>query len=138
MVLRVFLTTPNKRGNMKRARVVELIKKFNDNLELDPIRCQFKISFEVDDSSFGDSLSYNDILDYIERKYNNEDGNLWKFRKVIGHSLISGKRGVVNDRIGVQMQYRKLMQHLQNALRYSTPPVEHVIYTKKSNLIEEE
>ena len=63
---------------MKRARIIELINKFDDDLELDPIRCKFKIAFEDDDSGFEDIMSYNDRLDYMEREHNNEDGHLWK------------------------------------------------------------
>ena len=89
LVQRVFLTKPDERGNTKRARIIELINKFDDDLEVDPTRCQFKISFEDDDSGFEDIMSYNDILDYVEREHNNEDGHLWRFRKIISHTLIS-------------------------------------------------
>ena len=47
-------------------------------------------------------MSYNNILVYIEREYNNKDGHLWKFWKIISHSLISGKKGDY-DKIEVQM-----------------------------------
>ena len=102
MVLRVFLTKPDKRCNVKRARVIELIKKFEDDLELEPTRCQFKIAFEGDDSAFEDIMFYNDILDYVEREYSNEDRHLLKFRKIFSHSLISGNKGA-DDKIEVQM-----------------------------------
>ena len=72
----MFLTKPNKRGNMKRARVIELINKFDDDLELEPTKCQFKIAFEEDDSGFEEIISYRDILYYVKREYNNEDGQL--------------------------------------------------------------
>ena len=92
LVQRVFLTKPDERRNMKRARIVELINKFDDDLNVDPTRCQFKIAFENDDSDFEDIISYNGILDYVEREHNNEGGHLLKFRKIISHTLISGKR----------------------------------------------
>ena len=72
----VFLTKPDNRCNMKRARVIELINKFNDDLELDPTRYQFKNTFEDDDINFEDIMSYNDILDYVKREDNNEDRHL--------------------------------------------------------------
>ena len=34
LVQRVFLTKPDERGNMKRARIIELINKFDDDLEM--------------------------------------------------------------------------------------------------------
>ena len=38
LVQRVFLTKPDERGNMKRAKIIELINKFDDDLEVDPAR----------------------------------------------------------------------------------------------------
>ena len=58
---------------MKRARVVELIDKFDDELDKNPLRCKFRIAFEKNtpaskDTHLDDIMSYNDILDYVERK----------------------------------------------------------------------
>ena len=58
---------------MDRARVVELINQFDDKLDKDPLRCKFKIAFEKNtpsskDSHLDDIMSYNDILDYVERR----------------------------------------------------------------------
>ena len=79
---RVFLTKPDERGNMSRARVVKLINEFDDNLDKDPLRCEFKIEFEKNtpagkDTFLDDIMSYNDILDFVERETNNEDGDHW-------------------------------------------------------------
>ena len=52
LVQRVFLNKPDERGDIKRARIIELINKFDDDLEADPTRCKFKIAFENDDSGF--------------------------------------------------------------------------------------
>ena len=60
-------------------RIIELINTFDDDLEVNPIRYKFKISFEDDDSRFKDIMSYNDILDYVEREHNNKDRHIWKF-----------------------------------------------------------
>jgi hypothetical protein len=30
-------------------------------------------------------MSYNEILDYVERENNNKDGHHWKFRTILGH-----------------------------------------------------
>ena len=131
MVQRVFLTKPDERGNTKQARIIELINKFNDDLEVNPIRCQFKIAFEDNESGFEDIMSYNDILEYVEREYNNEDRHLWKFRKIISHSLISGKRGV-KDKIEVQMMWETgaISTEYFKTL-YRDIPVDLTIYAKK-------
>ena len=70
---RVFLTKPDKRGNMARARVVKLINTFDDKLDKDPLRYKFKDAFEKNtpsgkDTFLDDIMSYNDILDYVERE----------------------------------------------------------------------
>jgi hypothetical protein len=72
---RVFLTKPDERGEVKRARVVELIK--NKNL------IKFKLKYDHNDLE--DVMSYNEILDYVERENNKEDGQHLKFRTILGH-----------------------------------------------------
>ena len=138
LVQRVFLTKPDERGNIKRARIIELINKFDDDLKVDPIRCQLNIAFEDDDSGFEDIMSYNDILDYVEREHNNEDGYLWKFRKIISHSLISGKKGT-KDKIEVQMMWETgaVSTECLETL-YKDIPVDLAIYAKENNLLEED
>ena len=68
---RVFLTKPDVRENMDRARVVELINEFDDKLDKDPLQCRFKVEFEKNtptgkDTFLDDIMSYNNILDYVE------------------------------------------------------------------------
>ena len=94
---KVFLTKPDRRENMDRARVVELINEFDDKLDRDPLRCKFKIEFVKNtptgkNTFLDDIMSYNDILDYVERETNNEDGDHWRFRKIISHSLLPVKK----------------------------------------------
>ena len=91
-----FLTKPDNRGNMKQPLVVELINRFDDDLDKDPLRCKFKVEFEKNtlsskDTYLDDIMSYNDILDYVERENPNGDKEFWKFRKILSHSLIPGK-----------------------------------------------
>lgn len=42
MVSGVLLAKPDKRGYDKRVKIIEFIKKFNDDLELNQITCQLK------------------------------------------------------------------------------------------------
>ena len=97
MVSRVFLKKPDERDNMKRARVTELIGKFDNEFNRNPTCCKFKIpvkcNFDGEENNFKDIMLYNKILDYFEKECNNEDGDRWKFRNVLRHSLIVGKNG---------------------------------------------
>ena len=138
MVQRVFLTKPDKRDNMKRARIIELIDKFDDGMELDPTRYQFKIAFEDDDSGFEDIMSYNNTLDYVGREHNNEDRHLWRFKKIISHSIILGKKGI-EDKVEVQMLWETGATSTEYfETLYRDIPVDLAIYAKEKNLLEEE
>ena len=104
---KVLLTKPDERGNMSRARVVELINEFDDKLDKDPLCCKFKIEFEKNTPSsknihLDNSMSYNDILDYVESESNNKDGDYWRFRKILSHSLLPGKK--TKNRTGIELQ----------------------------------
>ena len=83
-------------------------------------------------------MSYNDILDYVAREHSNEDGRLWRFRKIISHTLISGKRGT-KDKIEIKMLWEtgavstKCLEIL-----YKDIPVNLAIYAKENNLLEED
>ena len=127
---------------MSRACVVKLINEFDDNLDKNPIRCKFKIEFEKNtpagkDTFLDNIMSYNDILDYVERETNNEDGDHWRFRKIISHSLLPGKK--VKNRTGIEVQvvwetgatstesYESLKKDI---------PVDLAIYAKENNLLE--
>ena len=127
---------------MKQARVVELINEFDDKLNRDPLRCKFKIAFEKntpssEDTHLEDIMSYNDILDNAERENNNEGGDYWRFRNILSHSLIPGKK--VKDRTGIEIQVVwetgamsiEPFEALKNDI-----PVDLTIYARENNLLE--
>ena len=84
-----------------------------------------------------DIMSYNDILDYVERENNNEDGDFWRFRKILSHSFLPRKK--VKDRIGIELQVvweiGVTSTESFEALREDIP-VDLVIYAKENNLLE--
>ena len=81
-------------------------------------------------------MSYNDTLDYVERENNNKDGNYQKFRKILSHSLISGKKGK-DDKIEIQMVWETGTTSTEcfEALKKDLP-VDLAIYTEENNLLE--
>ena len=82
-------------------------------------------------------MSYNDILDYVERETNNKDGDYWRFRKIISHSLLPGKK--VKNRTGIELQVvwetGATSTESFEALRKDIP-VDLAIYAKENNLLE--
>ena len=69
---RVFLTKPDQRGNRQRARIVEVIKDFEDEVDINKNRLSrnFRVQLErgVGQEAFEDIMAYNDILAHLERK----------------------------------------------------------------------
>jgi hypothetical protein len=80
---RVFLTKPDKRGEVKRARAVELTTDFEGKVAKNKDLIKFKLKYDHNDLE--DVMSYNKILDYVEREHNNEDGHHCKFQTILGH-----------------------------------------------------
>jgi hypothetical protein len=60
----VFLTKPDKRGEVKRARVVELVKDFKGKVAKNKDLIKFKLKY--DHNELEDVMLYNEILDYVE------------------------------------------------------------------------
>ena len=96
-----------------------------------------RISPSVKDTFLDDFISYNDILDYVERETNNEDGNYWQFSKIISHSILPGNK--VKNRTGIEVQVvwetgATSMESFE-ALRKDIS-VDLAIYAKENNLLE--
>jgi hypothetical protein len=59
------------------------VKDFEGKVAKNEDLIRFKLKYDHDDLE--DVMSYNKILDYVERENNNEDGHHWKFRTPVGH-----------------------------------------------------
>ena len=81
-------------------------------------------------------MSYNNILDYVERENNNEDGTHWRFRKIINHSLIPAKKGR-DAKIEVQIVWETGATSTETfkALKRDIL-VNLAMYAKENNLLE--
>ena len=127
---------------MEKAQVVELINEFNDKLNRDPMRCKFKIALEKNNTSSKDThldniMSYNDILDYVEREHNNKDGDYWRSRKIISHSLIPGKKEKNKTGIEIQVVWETGTTSTESFEgSKKNIPVNLTIYAKENNLLE--
>ena len=118
-----------------------MINKFHEKLNKDPMRCRFNILFKKNTPSSKDThlegiVSYNDILDYVERENNNKDGDYWRYRKIFSHSLIPGKNEKNKTGIEIQVVWKTgaTSTELFEALRKDMP-VDLAIYTKENNLL---
>ena len=88
------------------------------------------------DTDLNNIISYNDVLDYVERKNNNKDGDYWRFRKILSHSLISEKKRK-DDKIETQIVWETGATSTEyfEALKKDIP-VNLPINVKNNNLLE--
>ena len=81
MIGRTFLGIHLDNGEQHRARIVKCIDNHRDKVESNPQRIKFLCSFNND--QYEDIMSYNDIIDHIEK--NEDDSGVWKLRHITAH-----------------------------------------------------
>jgi hypothetical protein len=134
---RVFLTKPDEHGDIKRARVVELMNLHNATLEKNKDLIKFKIRYDRD--NLEDIMSYNKILDYIEREHNSEDGPLWQFRRLLAHQhtlLGHPDRNGSDYNVKVEWETGEIAQE-PLAILTKDIPVNLAKYAKENDLLDQ-
>jgi hypothetical protein len=63
--------------------VTPILKISPIHLSISEIVGRLKIKYDHNDLE--DVMSYNEILDYVEREHNNKDGHHWNFWTILGH-----------------------------------------------------
>ena len=79
LVGRSFLMNTNDDGEKLRAQVVEAVKVYDDKLKDDPDHIKFVCS--VNDDTYEEILSYNEILQHIEK----DAEIVWSFKRISAH-----------------------------------------------------
>ena len=85
LVGRTFLMDKQEDGQRFRAKIIEAIEEKNADLADQPERIKFLCS--VDNGTYEEVVTYNQLLEYIN-KNDEEDGEnpiLWKFRRITSH-----------------------------------------------------
>jgi hypothetical protein len=117
---------------------VELIKDFEGKVSKDKDLIKFKRKY--DHSDLKDVMSYSEILDYVEREYNNEDGHHWKFRTILGHMYtpVGHKDGMGSD-YNVRMGWETGAVSVEPLdFLAKDIPVDLAMYAKKHDLLDKE
>ena len=141
---RVFLTKPDQRGNRQRARIVEVIKDFEDEVDINKNRLSrnFRVQLErgAGQEAFEDIMAYNDILAHLERKENNTHTVDWHFRKILRHQHTPvGHKDRINSDYNVDVLWEtgaistESVQDLSKEFK-----VDLALYAKENELLEEE
>ena len=137
LIGRTFLLDTQEDGQRHRARVVEMVEDHMANHEQDPGLTQFKIS--VGDDQFEEVITYNQLLDYIEK--DPHKNIYWKFKRITAH------QGPLNDKHPDYMGSKyNVMVEWENGEITSEPlstiaaddPVTCAIYAKENGLLEQD
>ena len=121
VVSRVFLTKLDERGNMKQSQVVELINKFDDDADRDPLRCKFRIKVEkilllvktlILTTSYLTMIS----LAVFKEKTTMKTANIGNLRRYLA-TLLSQKRKERMTRLKSKW-FGRQMPRLHNVLRF--------------------
>ena len=83
LVGRTFLMDEQEDGQRFRARIVEAIEKHDRDFAANEDVHKFRVS--VNDDEYEELLSYDQVLQYITARENDEDEIIWKFRRITAH-----------------------------------------------------
>ena len=81
LIGRTFLTEPNAKGEVQRARIVDMIKAHRHGLENQKEVIKFKV--KVGQEGFEDVVTYNQVVDAITK--DEQDATTWKFKRIVSH-----------------------------------------------------
>ena len=81
LIGRTFLLPPEDDGQRFRGKIIEVLQKTEKDLTQHPARVKFRCS--INNNEFEEILSYNDIMDLIEK--DETEHGLWKFKSISGH-----------------------------------------------------
>ena len=140
LVGRTFLMDPSDNGERYRAKILEAIVEDTEQLAKHPDRIKFLCS--VNDEMYEEVLSYNEILDYIN-KQGEEDGEqaiVWKFKRIAAHQgpLRKGDPGYNGSKFNVLIEWENGEQTYEPLDTIAADdPVTCAIYAKENGLLEE-
>ncbi len=134
LVGRTFLMDENEKGEIHRARIVEVIKESDEQREQSPEFIKFRC--EVDANGHEELVFYNDLMEYLSR--DSEEEHIWKFKRITGHEgpLKKGDPGYKGSSYNVILEW-------ENGEVTSEPldiiskddPVTCALYARENNLL---
>ena len=98
---------------------------------------QFKVRFTCDDQE--DIMTYNEIVDFMTRDTNEENGEYWKFRKIIGHEKVSQHHKNYNGssyNLRIAWENGEVSEVPLKQFTHDAP-VECALYAKENDLLDE-
>ena len=105
----------------------------------EPQNLKFKIILD-DETNKEDIMTYNDIMECIERETNEDGGALWRFCDIIGHELTPiGHKNCMGSSGNLILKWENgSIGPLPLTQAFKDIPVETALYADKHNLLKEE
>jgi hypothetical protein len=79
-----FLMDTQEDGQRFRARIVECISDHESNVCRSDDHVKFRISVNEDEYEYKETITYNELMDFIEKNQEN-DAIVWQFQRIVGH-----------------------------------------------------
>ena len=136
---RTFLSEPQEDGQRFRVRIVRALDDHVRELSQQPDRLQFVCS--VNDDQFEEIMSYNDILQHLERTQAEDDvdGNtVWRFKRISGHQgpLSRNDPDYKGSSYNVQVEWENgEVTYEPLSIIAADDPVTCAIYAREQNLL---
>ena len=129
LIGRTFITPPTDDGSQYRASIREAVETSEKDLALDPTMQKFRCVNS--DNRYDEILTYNDIMNFLEK--DQEDGldDVWRFKDILSHRKHKGKVEVFMDWENGEKTWEPL------SLIKKDDPISCAIYAKKNNLLNE-
>ena len=143
LIGRTFLLDKNEDGTRFRARIKQIAYELENENSTDQMdRIQAPIHVDKGDKQVEELITYNTLLDYLEKNENEEKdpNHMWKFRAITGHQgpLAPGDHGYNHSKYNVQVEWETgetTYEPLSIIAR--DDPITCAIYAKKHGLLDE-
>ena len=141
LIGKTYLCQPNEDGERFKATVVRKVIDKNESLEAD--RLKFLVRVDDKGEANDEILTYNELLDYLEKQTQEEADNtngLWKFKAIVGHEgpLKPGHRSYKGSRYNVLIAWEDGSETSEPLdLIAADDPVTCALYAMEKGLLEE-
>jgi len=137
LVGRTFLQQPSEDGTRFRARIIEAIKEKDSECANDPQFVKFRCS--VNDGEFEEIVTYNEIINHIEK----DDVELgeWRFKSITAHEgpLSASDKSYRGSRYNVLVNWESGESTYEPLhIIAADDPVSCALYAKKNGLLDTE
>jgi hypothetical protein len=138
LVGRTFLRDEGDDGLRSRVRIVEVLEDHERKTAENPLLMKFRC--EVGDEAFEEILSYNEVMNHIEKDVDTDDGEtLWKYKRLSGHEgpLNKNHPSWKGDKYNVKVEWETgEVSYEPLHVIAADDPVTCAIYAKEAGLLD--